>query len=254
MAARLRESGASDAEVRLFLTFTAAMDRARDADRLWHASLKMFRDHPWAFQPSEVATRSREDLEGKLRGYGVSQRHGADVTAWRRIGAALTDAATAPAVYKVIYEGQGDAAELLEARGAKSADGAARFPFIQGPKIGPMWVRMLAHPGGADITSLSILPVAVDVQVRKVTEYLGVTETYGQPLERVQQHIQEVWQEDVRRHGAVGPEALASTAGALDPAIWFLGKWGCTRCERAARRLPISPICQECRFDDLPRK
>jgi hypothetical protein len=37
----------------------------------------------------------------------------------------------------------------------------------------------------------------VDVQVRKVTEYLGVTETYGQDLERVRRLIQDVNPEDL---------------------------------------------------------
>lgn len=91
----------------------------------------------------------------------------------------LADPAAAPAVQRAIYEGEGDAAELLRPRQAKGADGRPLFPFIQGPKISPMWVRMLAYPGGAEITSLEVLPVAVDVQVRKVTEYLGVAETLG---------------------------------------------------------------------------
>jgi hypothetical protein len=38
---------------------------------------------------------------------------------------------------------------------------------------------------------------------------------------------------------AVGPEPLRGTAAALDPALWFWGKWGCSFCERAKRRVPI---------------
>src|SRR4030065_1191475 len=48
---RLRNAGTSDVDVRLFLTFAAAMDRARDADSLWNASGKMFLKEKWAFQP-----------------------------------------------------------------------------------------------------------------------------------------------------------------------------------------------------------
>lgn len=123
--------------------------------------------------------------------------------------------------------------------------------LLQGPKIGVMWVRMLAYPGGAFITSLDTLPVAVDVQVRKVTEYLGLTDTHGRDLERVRRLIQEAWATDVRHYGAEGPDPIAGSPAALDPALWFYGKWGCTRCERAGRKLPISRICQECRFDIL---
>ncbi len=64
-----------------------------------------------------------------------------------------------------------------------------------------MWVRMLAYPGGAAITAIESIPVAVDVQVRKVTEYLGVARTRGQALEKIGWPIQEIWGEGVRRHG-----------------------------------------------------
>jgi hypothetical protein len=250
-ANHLRTEGASDCDVRLFITLTAAMDRARDADRLWNRSERMFVDHPWVFQPQEIATRLFAELADVLRAYGVSQRHGRDVAGWHTIGATLAGPTAAATVHRAIYEGKGDAAELLRARQAKNADGSPLLPFIQGPKIGPMWVRMLVYPGGAQITSLEVLPVAVDVQVRKVTEYLGVTRTYGQDLERVRQLIQDVWTEDARRQGATGPGLLANTAGALDPAIWFFGKWGCTWCEQAGSKIPISEICRECKFDAL---
>ena len=82
---------------------------------------------------------------------------------------------------------------MLRARQAKSATGGPLLPFIQEPKIGPMWVRMLAYPDGAGSTSLEVLPAAEDVQARKMTEYLGVTETYGQNLERLGRLIQDVW-------------------------------------------------------------
>jgi hypothetical protein len=148
-----------------------------------------------------------------------------------------------------IYEGRGDARVFLNALQDIDARGAPRFPLLRGPKVGPMWVRMLAYPGSAAITSIGIIPVAVDVQVKKLTEYLGVARTHGQSLEMIRRSIQETWAEDVRRHGAEGPPPIANTAAALDPALWFFGKWGCTRCEQAGRRLPVSQICGECQFD-----
>ena len=48
---------------------------------------------------------------------------------------------------------------------------------------------------------------------------------------------------------AEGPSALAGTAAALDPALWFFGKWGCTFCETARRRMPIAGVCRaRCRL------
>jgi hypothetical protein len=111
-----------------------------------------------------------------------------------------------------------------------------------------MWVRMLAYPGGARVSSLDAVPVAVDVQVRKVTEYLGVTDTGNTDLDIARPLIQAAWAQDVSAEGTLGPPGLDDSAAALDPALWFWAKWGCTYCERVRRREPIAAPCKQCRF------
>lgn len=191
----------------------------------------------------EVAAAAR------LQVAGVSQRHGVDSAGWRTIAEGLLNPQSPRSVRSAIFDGTGDAGELLASLPKTRADGMPWFPFLRGPKIGPMWVRMLAVPGAATIASLDALPVAVDAQVRKVTEYLAVADTRGQALAKIRRVIQDAWAEDVRAHGSEGPTSLAGTPAALDPALWFFGKWGCTRCEQARRRLSISDICEECRFE-----
>jgi len=251
VASQLRAAQASDHEVRLFITFTAAMDRARPSDRLWYASGQLFLENRWPFVPGEAARRSQGELRTLLRTYGVSQRHTVDARGWHTIAHSLADPALSGPIARAVYEGRGDARDLLRALQKRGAAGEPRFPLLRGPKVAIMWIRMLAYPGKAELSSLAQLPVAVDVQVRKVTEYLGVADTKGQPIERVRTLIQRAWEADVRRFGAVGPEPLANTPSAVDPALWFFGRWGCTTCERIGRKSPICEVCQECRFDDL---
>ena len=42
------------------------------------------------------------------------------------------------------------------------------------------------------------------------------------------------------------PDSTANACAALDPALWFFGKWGCTFCEQAGQKLPIHPVCDGC--------
>jgi hypothetical protein len=239
-AEAMRAFGASEPQVRLALTFGSAMDRARDADLLWDRVARLFTAQAWALDPDAVLKRPAHELRDALLREGVSQRHGPDSSAWLAIAAALFDSSSR-VVRAAVFDGAGDAPELLRA-----VREGTRYPLLRGPKVSVMWVRMLAWPGGARITGLEALPVAVDTQVKKVSEYLGVTDTAALPIERAKPIIQAAW----RRAGAAsaGPEALAGTGAALDPALWFLGKWGCTHCERVGRRLPVSAVCDGCTY------
>jgi hypothetical protein len=224
------------------------MDRARDADRLAEAGVGLYQRSAWVYDPPEVVRRPVRDLADALRVSGVSQRHSVDSFGWRLLAETLADSRVAPAAHAVIYEGAADARALQTELTRMSLAGTPYFPLLGGPKVGPLWIRLMAHPGGAHISSLEVVPVAVDVQVRKVTEYLGVTATAGRPLEDVRALIQATWARDVATDGAAGPDGLRDTPGALDPALWFYGKWGCTFCERAGTQLPVSPLCADCRF------
>ena len=243
--ARLRRAGASDAQVRLFLTLTCAMDRARDANRLWRAAADLFLAEPWVFDPPSALAEQAAAAE-LLQASGVSQRHGPDVEAWTALAGAFSQPEIVPRAWRAVFLGQGDARDLLQERASLWPDGRPLLPMIRGPKVGPMWVRMLAYPGGATLSSLAVIPVAVDVQVRRATENLGVTATEGMELERARPFIQQAWAVDVADHGAAGPLSLEGTCAALDPVLWFFGKYGCSHCEGVGHRVPIAGVCKRC--------
>ena len=222
---RLRESGVGDREVRLFITFIAAMDRMRDANALWSRGVKLFGASPETFEPAEAAAISIHALRERLSDFGVSQRHGSDSQAWQAIARSL--ASENSPVTRVIESGHGDAREILEYRRTR-VGGRARFPMLAGPKVGPMWVRMLAAPGGAKIENIDIIPVQVDVQVRRATRELGVANPPGEEIDgAVRSVIQDAWRNAVAGAEFGGPPGIAGTCAALDPALWALGKYGC---------------------------
>lgn len=245
-AARLRECGATDSQVRLFLTLTCAMDRARDAGRLWASATGLFLEEPALFDPAYVVT-NRDRVGELLRSSGVSQRHTRDLDAWMTIAGSLA-ARSSSAIAETVFEGSGDARVLLRERCQSSASGAACYPMIRGPKIGPLWVRMLAYPGRAGLSSIDVIPVAVDVHVRRASERLGIAETQGFDIGEARPLIQQAWRDEAATHGVAGPDGLGDSCAALDPALWFFGKHGCSYCETAGERIPITEVCERCRL------
>ena len=237
----------TDRDVRLFLTFIMAMDRARDAVRLWRAGANLFQEHPQVFDPTYVSGISPTILGARLSESGVSQRHGPDTEAWRRIGQSL--AKGGGPVCRVIDEGVGDAKKLLRDLQMRDRAGRPRFPMLRGPKVGPVWIRILASPGGAQIDRIHTIPVAVDVHVRRVTENLKVANTQGVELSKAKPKIQYAWHEAVSTAKISGPAGITGTCAALDPALWFFGKYGCSHCEKERRRLPIGSACNHCQLD-----
>ena len=243
---RIRIFGVSEPSIRVFLTLVSAMDRARDATRLWRDAARLFESHPEVFDPATISSMSVRDLRTLLSRSRVSQRHGQDSQAWHGIAGSL--AAGVGAVSRLVESGVGDAVELLKDLRRHDSQRRPRYPLLRGPKIGPMWVRIMVNPGGAYIRRIDTIPVAVDVQVRRATENLGVTDTRDLGLDEAKLVIKDTWQTALRAARIGDPSGIAGTCAALDPALWFFGKYGCSHCERIGRRAPISRACANCQL------
>jgi hypothetical protein len=254
MVAKLRRRGETAASARRAVTLLAAMDRARDADELWLRAVKLHESAHWTYEIDQVVQRPLWELADALLASGVSQRHLMDSAAWRRIAEALAASTPDRPVLQVIDQGIGSAPHLQVDLKSKMTGGSASYPFLSGPKVGPMWIRMMAVPGEAIIGDLGVIPVAVDVQVRRVTEFLGVTDTEHLDLEQAREPIQNAWRDRVLDEGVDAPGALANTPAGLDPALWFFAKWGCTHCKSRGYRVPIHPVCSECRLPAAPAR
>ena len=150
------------------------------------------------------------------------------------------------AMGRVVDGGRGDARELLMDLRSRDGDGRVRFPMLRGPEIGPMWIRMMANPGRAVIDRIDTIPVAVDVQVRRATENLGVATTRGLPLRKARPVIQQTWTNAAQEADIAGPAGIEGTCAALDPALWFFGRHGCGHCEKVDEKVCFGRACDFC--------
>lgn len=230
---------------RLFLTFIAAMDRARDATQLWNAGVGLYKDHPESFDPQHVAGLELDELRRLLKLTRVSRKHGPDSNAWYQIAKSLSSGLQSP-VCRVIDAGSGEAQELLRDLKSRDDDGRARYPMLRGPKVGPMWIRMMANPGRAVIDRIETIAVAVDVQVRRATESLGVATTHGLPPRKAKRVIQQTWKNAVSEADIAGPAGIEGTCAALDPALWFFGRHGCGHCKKVDEKVSFGRACDFC--------
>ena len=224
---RLRKSGMSERDVRLFFTFISAVDRMQKAKYLWEKGEKLFKLHPEVFDPAKVSSMSSGMLTGLLKAGGVTRFPGQDVKAWRTIAKNLYSGDDSP-IRRLINSGVGDAIELLDDLRSKDKKGNTRFPLLRGPKIGPMWISIMADPyqGGARIDRIDAVPVAVDVHVKRVTEYFGLASTQKLSTTKATPIIQKVWRDAVENADIGGPPGIKGTCAAFDQALWSFGREG----------------------------
>ena len=245
-AQRIRDAGASEQAVRRFLTFVCAMDYQFNSDRLWQAAARTYPGRPELFEPAEVAAMQPELLHRDLRSAGVAGRfHRRNATSWRRIAERLV-LTERSAVRRAIDEGIGCVDVLC--RDLK------HFPLLRGEKIGSVWIRIMANPGGARIVPADAMAVGVDVQVRRVTRNLGLLED-GQAVADLETDdgsrdadIRRLWRDAAGRADIQGPLGVGRGAGALDPALWFFGRHGCGHCEMVGMRVRFGRACEGCRM------
>ncbi len=245
-AERIRSLGGNERDARLFLTFISAMNRARNATQLWSAGMRLYGECPEIFDPHHVAELEFNVLRTMLKDARVAQRHAPDTNAWHQIAKSLSSGLKSP-VTRVIDAGLGDAQDLLrDLKMSRDDSGRARFPMLRGPKVGPMWIRMMVNPGRARVDRIETVPVAVDVQVRRVTENLGVTPTRDLTLRKAKPIIQQTWMSALSEADIGGPAGISGTCAALDPALWFFGKHGCGHCKKAAKKVRFGRACDFC--------
>lgn len=244
---QLYDGGTPRRKVRLFVTLLSAMNRARDSYLLWNAGFNLFNSHPEFFDPVTISAISTDTLFDRLKDSKVSQKHPDDVKAWRAIAHSLTSEYPS-SVQKVIDDGIGNAEDLLQDLKSKDHIGQLRFPLLRGPKISAMWMRILANPGKAKIDRIDIIPVAVDIHICRVTENLGVTGRQRLDATKDRGIIQSVWRDAVATAKIGGPSGIRDTCAALDPALWYFGKFGCSHCKKVGQRVPISRACGHCQF------
>jgi hypothetical protein len=100
------------------------------------------------------------------------------------------------------------------------------YPYLRGPKIGPLWLRMLNDNVGLSIQRLDEVPIPVDVHIARASLATGIVQgRYDGGLSEIYERIRRAWAAAV-----VGLKVGERPMRALDvdEPLWHLSKYGCT--------------------------
>lgn len=92
------------------------------------------------------------------------------------------------------------------------------YPYLRGPKIGPLWLRMLRDNVGLEIKNLDMVPIPVDVHVARATFATGIVRgEYDGPTAGAYEVVRAAWRDSVQGLTAGEREMIALD---LDEALW----------------------------------
>ena len=117
------------------------------------------------------------------------------------------------------------------------------YPYLRGPKIGPLWLRMLRDNAGIEqLDALDKVPIPVDIHVARATLATGVIRgNVKVQLYDLFEDIRTAWAESVKGLNAKDRPMIALD---LDEPLWHLSKYGCTYRDRENRVCPVSGQCE----------
>ncbi len=229
-----------------YITFMTALDQGRNAVKLWWKGLELFDSHPQLFDPVALFQVSAVELADLLSDHEVSTNTKRDADAWLRIAQTIALESNCP-VSRLIYGSPMDARKLLKDLSAADSSGTRRFPLLGGAKAGLMWLRIMATAGGAQITRIESVPIAVNAHIKRLTANLGMSKKDSENAAAESSYIQSVWKSAADAADFDAPAPLNGTCLALEAALTFMGRYGCGHCEKIASPVRFGRACNQCR-------
>lgn len=232
----------------LFITLTVSIDYLRDAPLLWESSRKSFRDSEtrYIFNPRLLHQAPFRKIVQDMQKHGLSKKPQRDANIWRTVGVTFykkwgADPRNflqscnwdAPAILKRLKEDEHLYCGRL----------VSNYPYLRGPKIGPLWLRMLRdNIGMTQLKSLEKVPIPVDRHVARATLTTGVVRgSFKLRLEDLFQYIREAWFKSVE---GLHVRKRPMIALDVDEPLWNLSKYGCSYRDKITGDCPDYASCE----------
>lgn len=229
-------------EHRCFISFTVAIDYMRDAPTLWNNSRLTFSDPEtnYLFFPKKIELTGFEKVVKDMQKHGLSQRPERDANIWHTLGITFSSKWGGDPI-NFIEGCNWDAIKILEHlikdRHFANETLITDFPNLRGPKIGPLWIRMLRdNVGISKLINLDKVPIPIDIHIARATITTGVLKgQYRGNLGKLFPEIRSAWAESIKELSIKSRPMIVLD---IDEPLWTLSKYGCS-----GNRNKISGTC-----------
>ena len=232
----------------LFITLTVSIDYQRDAPSLWESSRNTYYDSftRYLFDPKSLHETPFKKIEEDLQRYNLSKKPRKDAQIWRTLGVTLLKKWGGNPL-NFIDDCDWDSNIILRRLRTDTHEYNNRmvtdFPYLRGPKIGPLWLRMLRdNIGITKLNNLEKVPIPVDIHVARATLSTGVVRGYfcGR-LDEISKDIRKVWYKSTKDLKIRERNMIALD---VDEPLWHLSKYGCTSRDKISGQCPERNRCE----------
>lgn len=235
-----------------FITLTVSIDYQRDAPSLWESSRKTFDDPEtrYLFDPKLLHETPFRKISEDMQKYKLSKKPQKDANIWRTVGVTfykkwggdprnfLQDCNwNSPLILR----------RLKDDKHIYSGRQVSDYPYLRGPKIGPLWLRMLRdNVGITQLKNLENVPIPVDIHIARATLATGIVRgQFRGRLYEVFEYIRKAWFESVKGLGIKNREMMALD---VDEPLWHLSKYGCTNRDKTTGYCSLLNRCEAREF------
>lgn len=232
----------------LFLTLTLSIDYQRDAVALWRSSRQSFEENEtrYLFDPKSLHEASPRQITADMHINKLSKKPKKDAHIWRTVGVTFFkkwDGDPRNFLQSCSWDSLAILERLKNDTHVYNKRSVSDYPYLRGPKIGPLWLRILRDNAGIEqLKNLDKVPIPVDIHVARATLTTGVIRgnTKGR-LHDLFEDIRTVWAESVKGLIAKDRPMIALD---VDEPLWHLSNYGCTYRDKAPGVCPVSGECE----------
>jgi hypothetical protein len=232
----------------LFITQTVSIDYQRDANLLWESSRQTYedRDTRYLFTPQMLHETPVSKIVQDMQKYKLSKKPKKDAIIWQTVGVTFYKKWQGNPT-QFLSDCHWDAPTILERLSTDThlmrGNSVYDYPYLRGPKIGPLWVRMLRdNVGFTQIQNLVKVPIPVDRHIARATLSLGLVRgQYKGSLYDIFQTIRSAWFESVE---GLTINSRPMIALDVDEPLWHLSKYGCTYRDKYTGFCPLHDLCE----------